>query len=601
MTPDRVDEGVSGGPRDLLAGTVAALREHPRASAAAAALLLAGVLLAFGGVLGHEFVNWDDRHYLPSNPRLAMPPDGESLRWILTDRSAFYWHPVAYLLAAAQNGAFGAAAGPRHAVSLALHGVNVLLVFLLALAVLRGVAAGSADAGGRHRVAAAAVAAALWGLHPLRAEPVAWHSEQKELLCTGFFLAACLAWIGRCTAGDPRSARRRAVAVHVLALLALASKPMAITLPGALLALDVLPLGRLRSAADVLPRLREKGLLLVLCAGILVLNLTGPKEQDRHSSPKQGPDPVVRAVVPLWGFSVGVVHTAWPANLHPVYPYPHRGDIRREAGKYVLGMAVLACATVAVVLAARRRGTLAPAVAWAAYAGLTLPVSGLRRLGSIETADRFTYLPTIPLLLLAGGGIAAAIPRLTARGRGILVASTAGTVLALGTLAAAEVAVWRNSETLWTSLLRDMDSPPLAAYVNMGTMRYEQARVALREGRRGDAEALMEASERLLAAALRVDPSHPTTYLNLGLLDLMRGRPHTAEGHFRRAVELAPAFTAARVYLGTTLARLGRRDEARAACAEALREPGSLPPALLQAARSVLAGERVGGDPGEGE
>lgn len=554
-------------------GEDASSRPRGRWVALAALGLALAVAAAFHGTLDNAFVAFDDDRYITANPRTASITS-YNLRWMLTDTSLFYWHPLTYLVHAAEVQAFGMEPAGHHATGLLLHAANAVLVMLLFLAAAR---AAKATGSPGTLLAGGFLASLLWALHPLRVETVAWASEKKGLISTGLVLLALIAWLryGASVAGP---GRRRAYAMALACgALSLTAKPMAMTLPALLLVLDAWPLGRAAAPGAWRGLLLEKVPFLLVAAAAVIPSALDPR-QDALLPEATTAGLGDRAVAMSLGLAFGVERTLWPAGLCPWYPLGEP-----SASAVLLAAAVLGAATWAA-LAARRSGSPAPLAAWTFFLLATLPVSGFRQAGGVSAADRFTYLPTIPLFLLAGAGMAAV------RARGVPAALLAAPLLALsagyGVLSARQAEVWRDSETLWTSVIRAYPGRVAPAHNNLGAIHHERGL------RTGDPAELARAEEEYRITR-RLAPRHEGSLNNLGVLLVQRGERAEAERLFREALSIRPGFVMAHANLARLCLEDGRRGEARthARAARAGTEP---PPPFLDAVERDLGegGER---------
>jgi tetratricopeptide (TPR) repeat protein len=546
--------------------------------AAAALLVAAAVLVVYRGALENGWVRYDDDVYVTDNPRVQSL-SAENLRWMLRDTSVFYWHPLTWLVHALEVQAFGQEARWHHLTSVLLHAANATLVLLLFLAVAE--AAGAAWPPGA-RVGGAAAAALLWALHPLRVESVAWAAEKKDLLVALFMLAGMLAWLryGRLAAGAPGRRRWYAAALAATAL-GLLAKPMAMTMPFLLLALDAWPLRRLSGPGALRRALLEKVPFLALAAAAVIPSALDPR-QERLLPTGTGVDLGARLVGSIWGFAFGAVRTAWPADLVPFYPLPLAADVTLGNPRYLLAGLLLATAT-ALAWASRRRRPAA-AAAWAFFLLATAPVCGIRQAGSIETADRFTYLPTVGLFLLAGAGVATALalrPAVAAAAAVLALALAA----VLGSLAVRQVRVWHDAETLWTRIATAFPGRVVVAHNNLGALWHHRAVET------GDPAALARAEEEY-RTAIRLREDHAPGHGNLGMVLQARGDLAGAERCYRRALELDPRLGRTHANLAILLARRGDLAEAREEARRARASPQPVPEPLLQAVdRAIAAGK----------
>lgn len=557
---------------------------------ALAVLLVLAVAGVFHGALDNGFVNWDDPLYVSETPALTPPLDASKVRWMLTDRTLFYWHPVAYLVHAAENAIWGSDAMGHHLGSVLLHAINALLVAWLGALILTTVARGSDAPGnggvGRRTPSAVVVAsfagALLFAVHPLRVESVAWASEKKDLLCALFYLGTAGLWLMRGAAEDDGRRRGLYGGALVLYLLALGSKPMAVTGPLLLLLLDRYPLGRWRGLVPPWPLLREKIPFAALAGLALVYSITGEKAQDITAAPVAF-DPVQRLVTPLWSMTAGVVKTFWPHPLVAFYPLAMGQDLTWDAllrggggdgpwhlltstWRFVIGGAVLASGCVAAVLA-ERRGWRGPAAAWWGYLLLTLPVGGIRRLASIETGDRFSYLPTVGLFLLAGGAVLLVMERARTAGDlrvpAAVFALVAGAAGAFGALTVRQVETWRDSETLWETVLACHPRRSYHALTNLGTCYQARSGRLAKEGRTKEADRYLEMAAVQYERAVVASPNSPQAHANLGVVRALQGRATEALRSLEHSVALAPRLGEARAQLAALYLWLGRRRDAQ--------------------------------------
>jgi tetratricopeptide (TPR) repeat protein len=415
------------------------------------------------------------------------------VREAFTGTQLYNWHPLTMLSYLLDAELWGMSPRAFHLVNVALHGASTVVLFLL-LRSLTGAAACSAGV------------AALFALHPLHVESVAWVAARKDVLSTLFFLLALAshaAWHAR-----PNAWRYgRTVLLHALALMA---KPMAVTLPFVLLLLDFWPLGRFAAAGGAraaLGRLGslalEKAPLFALSAASCVVTLAaqaGAMEALSHLSPQE------RAANAALSYLRYLGATLWPARLGVLYRMPPHVDLAAGA----LAAAVVAGVTGLVLRSARTRPWLATGWLW--YLGTLVPVIGLVQVGVQSHADRYTYLPLIGVFVAVVFEIGARV----AGRRGAERAAAAAAVVVLGLLSArtwVQLDVWRDSQTLYRH-------------------------------------------------ALGVAPENPQLHYNLGTLLVEHGRPGDAVPHYREVVRLAPDLALGWSQLALALATRGELDEA---------------------------------------
>ena len=581
--------------------------------------LAAATVVAFAGVVRNQFLLLDDPLYVLENPHVRAGLTFDGVAWFLGHPHGENWHPLTSISHMLDVQLFGLAPAGHHAVSLALHALNAVLLAVV-LARLTGAWWRSI------------IVAALFALHPLRVESVAWVAERKDVLSGLFFLLTIEAYRQWAERPGPR---RTAWLLGVYAL-GLLSKPMLVTLPFVLVLLDAWPLGRLagltlatvpRPGAPAPPRagltpprplaalLREKWALLALAAISAAVTFIVQRETGAVATAALVPtsERICNALIAPWRY-IGM--TLWPVRLAPFHPHAASPDIAGAA----VALVALALATWGVLRAAPRRPYLA--VGWLWTLGMLVPVIGLIQVGRQAYADRYTYLPTIGLLIALVWGVADLVGR-SRRARGLAAAATAALLLALSIATARQVARWRDTRTLFThalavtpdnvvarenlgdALLEAGDAraaiPHLEQAVrldpefpgarnNLGSAlglvgRYDEAaaqfQAALRTHETVDAhfnlghiyatQGRMDEAIRECEAALRIEPSHYESNAQLGLALAARGRLDEAADHLRRAVEARPAAIETRRLLAGTLERAGRHDEALAEYREILR------------------------------
>ena len=373
-----------------------AARPDPLAPRLAIALAVAlAAALVFLPVLRGQFLSWDDDTLLTRN--LAFRGLGPAqLGWMVTTTRMGHYMPLTWLTFGATYVAAGMNPWAYHLGSLLLHALDAALVTwlawrLIALALVRD----GARAGAAPLAIGAAVAGLTFGVHPLRAESVAWITDRSDLLCAAFVLLAVLAYVRAIEGADALRWRPWGILALLAMAAALLSKEIAVTLPAVMLVLDAYPLRRPIGWAR---RLREKLPFLVLTvAGALVAALA--RSAGARFSPFEQYGLGARLAMAAYSLWYFVATTVWPSGLAPFHELPPRVD--------PLALRFLAPALAVVVVTAGlvrlRRRWPAGLAAWVAYAALLLPVSGLVHSGSQLVAERYAYLPAVALALLLAG------------------------------------------------------------------------------------------------------------------------------------------------------------------------------------------------------
>ena len=495
-----------------------------------AALVAAGAFV-YAPVRHHEFVNFDDPQYVRDNAAVAGGLSGHALSWALTTGHAGNWHPLTWLSHMLDVELFGLDPGRHHLTSAALHVVNTLLLFGLLLRMT----------GALFR---SAFVAALFELHPLHVESVAWIAERKDVLSGLFFfltLWAYLAYVRR-----PRA--RGYALVLVLFALGLMAKPMLVTRPFVLLLLDVWPLGR---AAEPSARRRlivEKLPLVGLAIASSVITVL----VQQHAGAVKGLGVLAldrRLTTAVLAYVTYAAKAVWPSGLAAIYPYP-----APPPAWHVLGAsAVLAALSVLALRMAPRHPYLP--VGWFWYLGTLVPVLGLVQVGSQPWADRYTYIPAVGLFIVVAWGTANLLARWPHGHR--LLAPAAAVVLAGCAMAARkQVEYWRSSVALWEHAL-EVTAENHRAESNL-------AHALARERRLDEAAAHY-------VAALRIKPDFAEAHHNLGLVLADQGKVGEAMGHYAEALRLLPEYPEAHNNLGVALMGEGRDTEAIRHFSEAVR------------------------------
>ncbi len=520
-----------------------------RARVAWLALALVAVTIAvFAPVWTFDFVSYDDPWYVSENPNIVGGLSWQSLRWALTTGYLFYWHPATWLSHLVDVELFGLRAGGHHATSLLLHILSTVVLF----GFLRR------TTGTLWR---SAFVAALFAVHPLHVESVAWIAERKDVLSTFCLMLTLWAYAWYV---EKRSAGRY-VAVLGCYTAGLMAKPMLVMLPAVLLLLDIWPFRRViwprgrreaqaggapvRQGAVALRLLVEKLPLVVLAIAVSVATVL---VQSRVGAVGTLSDLSLdyRLTNALLGYVRYAWQMLWPAGLAIFYPYPPAlPPWWQTAG----AAALLSAVTVAVV----RMGASRPVylVGWLWYLVTLLPVIGLLQAGDQLMADRFTYVPLVGLFLIvawAGAELAA----LHKHWRAAVAAAALLAVCGSAAVAHAQVQHWRNSETVWRRALA-VTTQNHRAHAGL-------ADVLARQGRTD--EAIAEYRE-----ALRILPAQAEWRNSLGVLYVKKGMVMEAMGQFAIATRLQPGLADAHNNLGAMLARAGRTKEAIAAYEQAIR------------------------------
>jgi tetratricopeptide (TPR) repeat protein len=499
---------------------VGADRRDQRWRVAGLCLALAAITFAvFGQTASFPFVNYDDKSYVYDNPVVQRGLTLKGAVWAFTYGHIGHWHPLTWLTHMADCQAYGLWAGGHHLTNVVLHTVAVVLLFL-ALREMTG------------SLWRSAFVAAVFAIHPLRAESVAWISERKDVLSGVFFMLTL--WAYARYARQPSRGRYAAVAVwYGLGLLC---KNTLVTLPFVLLLLDWWPLHRMK-LAPFWGLVKEKIPLFLLSAGSCVATFLVPETVfDYQRVPFL--ERLGNAVV---SYGIYLRQMVYPAGLAVPYLYPPGG---LPFWKVALAFVLLAAISVSVLACRKRRPYLL--VGWLWYLGMLVPAIGIIQISYYAHGDRYTYLPGIGLVL-AGTWAVGDWSLGWKHRRAVLGGLMAAVIGILMVCAWKQTTYWKDSEALWTHTL-DCTTGNYLAHINLGT-------ALVQEGR-------MDEAITQFQKALAINPNDEKAHNNLGNILLQMGRVDEAILHFQKALQISPDLAAAHLNLGNALMIKGRVDEA---------------------------------------
>jgi tetratricopeptide (TPR) repeat protein len=488
-------------------------------------LLAVAVLAIYAQTAAHGYVAYDDDQYVYQNPWVKAGLTASNIAWAFTTFFYANWHPLTWISYMLDFSLFGGNPGLQHLVNVAFHLASALLLFFaldcMTLQPWR-----------------CALVAAIFAVHPLHVESVAWISERKDVLSTFFEMLALLLYIRYTRRPGVRSYLPAAVAFG----LSLLAKPMAVTFPFVLLLLDYWPLRRIAwpfKAAPVRRLLVEKTPLLAMAAVVSVLTFMAQRGYGAVASLTRVPLPerIANAAVACVDY---MKKAFWPVDLAVLYP-------ARPPAPFAVAFAVLIL--VALTILAWHWVKQRPyfAVGWLWYLGMLVPVIGLVQVGVQAMADRYTYVPMVGLSIALIWTVADFVENHAA----LRAATVAVAILALAVLAAAahqQAAYWKNSRTLFEHTLA-VTRDNYIIDNNLGV-------VAADEGNSGEAVALYR-------AALAIAPDYAAALANLGHEQLKSGQLAEAYANITKALDLSPNLASAQADLGLLLAARGEFEEAR--------------------------------------
>jgi Flp pilus assembly protein TadD len=515
-------------------------------------VLTIAILAVFWQVQDHGFVNFDDGRYICENSDVRKGLTWDGVLWAFTTTHANFWHPLTWLSHMLDCELYGLNPAGHHLTNLILHIANTLLLFLVF-----------------HRMTDAvwksAFVAALFALHPLHVESVAWASERKDVLSTLFWMLTMGAYVLYVEGPD----FKRYLLVLLCFVLGLMAKPMLVTLPFVLLLLDCWPLGRwpFKPLADAGAQpvkdckhanhpgkrafhlLAEKVPLLVFAAAASIAAFLAQQHGGAIKSFESFPMEarVANALLSYVGY---LAKTVWPKNLAVFYP--HLGSTVMVWQAVLAGLLLLALSVLTIRLA---KGRLYLPVGWLWYLGTLVPVIGLVQVGDHAMADRYTYVPLIGLFIVMAWGLPDLLERWSHR-RVILATLTAGLIVILMICSYVQVRHWKDSITLFKHTLCAAPNNP-QAHTNLGVALASQGKID---------KAIWHYSQ-----ALGIEPKCLEARINLGGALAGQGKFDEAIAQYEEALRIKPDFADGHYNLGNVLARHGRLVEAIAHYSEALR------------------------------
>ena len=547
-------------------------RSGQRANSGVTSLLVCLGLVAvtwavFGQTLAHDFVNFDDHIYVYENPLVVKGLSTEGIVGAFTHTHALNWHPLTTLSHMLDCQLYGLNAGGHHLTNVILHTISVLLLFLVL----------SQMTGGLWR---SAFVAALFAIHPLHVESVAWVAERKDVLSGVFFMLTLAAYSHYARAPS----RSRYLLVALLFACGLMSKPMLVTLPFVLLLLDYWPLDKFKDEnSEVGSRLRrlvmEKIPFLALstcsCLVTLFTQRQGPHAMDQLPFLWRLNNAFVSYLTYIW-------QMLWPVRLAVFYPHPNN---RLPLVEVTVAIAFLIGVSLLVIRLRQSKPYLVTGWFW--YLGMLVPVIGLIQVGEQAHADRYTYLPQIGLYIVIVWSIGDLLLESTSRVRRAIVGVAAAIIIvSLSARAFSQTSYWKNSETLWNHTL-SVTSDNDVAHNNLGFL-------FLRSGELDKAISEFQTALDIRSRSTQTHYSLGAALIqnNMGNAFARKQLWNEAIGHLQEAARLRPDYADAYFNLGSVLFQQGRIDDAITQWRKAL----AIRPTDAEAHRNVASALRKQGN-----
>jgi tetratricopeptide (TPR) repeat protein len=498
--------------------------------------LIVIVVVVYMQAGNHEFLNFDDNVYVTSNPHVASGITGENIIWAFTSFDESNWHPITWLSHMTDVQFYGMNPRGHHLTNVAIHAISTVILFLLLFRLT----------GSRWQ---SSFVAALFALHPLHVESVAWVAERKDVLCAFFWFFTLFLY--------SEYAAKRKPALYILALfsfvLGLMSKPMLVTLPVVMLMMDYWPLGRFRSKD------REEGLCQLSGSGPPLMALVIEKIPffacsllssvatiiAQHSGGAMKSLDAIPFLLRIENALIAYVKyigkTFWPHDLAVLYPLP----LSFPLWQVICSLLVLLLVSAATVWARHRHPYLV--VGWFWFLVSLLPVIGLIQVGGQSMADRYSYIPLIGLFIMAAWGV----PDLT-RGlkhrEGILSLLAGTVIITTAALTWQQLGYWRDNFSLYRHTLQ-VTAGNYVIHNNLGNAF----------ANKWDLDAAIQE----FYEALRINPNYSDAHYNLGMAFAIKGNLDAAIQELREALRINPGNAKALFNLGVALDQKRWQDEAK--------------------------------------
>jgi tetratricopeptide (TPR) repeat protein len=515
----------------------------------------------FAPALNNDFVNWDDDKVLLQNHGFRGL-GGEQIEWMFTAYVMGHYHPLTWMSFAVDyviwgiDDAFG-----FHLTNIILHALNAVLFYFLAARLLALSMCKKQERWGTLLWVGAALAALVFGVHPLRVESVAWVTERRDVLSVSFLIPCVLCYL-RYASGRAYRWSWYAAAIALL-LLSLLSKAWGITLPAVLIVLDIYPLRRIRATWKELFSPAAMRLLLdkmpfVALAAWAAYKAAAAQSTAIETMKSLAEHGVAQRVAQVfYGLAFYVWKTILPVGLAPLYEIP--AEMNPFEPRFVVA-AVVVIAGATALLAFRRRWPAGPALL-AAYVIILSPVLGFVQSGPQMVADRYSYVSCMTLALIVGAGVLRCASFLSARrlrraALGLIAGVAVTAIVTLGVLTWRQTFVWRTSRTLWEYTLTVCPNSSYAHY-NLGVdlANHEDFDQAIKK----------------FKDTLRLAPRHAGALGSLGRALHKQGKTAEAIEHYTEALTIRTDMPQIHRWLGSALEEVGRTDEAARHFREALR------------------------------
>ena len=485
--------------------------------AASILLLIISTAFCYFNISDHQFLHWDDRHYVLNEPRLHSI-NYDNLKWMFTDFSQIIWHPVTTLSFALNFEFFGKNPISFKVINIFIHTINAILVYLIALQIYRKIEGNVKGAenyiANKYKVYLAAFISSLFfAIHPQHVESVIWIIERKDVLCALFYFLGILSYLQQVESSDERIWINITAILYVLAIM---SKPMAITFPLTLILLDIFIL-RLVDRNDnlkvqVINLLRNKLALIIASLGFAIVTIFSQKSAIQELD-------TFGITYRLINSSISIVHYLYtlfiPYNLSPYYPDSLLSTDITLTSILPIIILIIICFILGIFY---RRNKRYPLIALIFFIATMLPVVGIVKIGHAAFADRYTYIPSVSLHILVGYILSATVSKARLHSTKIAVGSIvllycSGLIF----LTHNYITYWKNDHSLWSRVINLYPSRALIAYLSLGDVYYRKSQY--------------KDSLHYYKTALAIDPSNSDTLEHIGKT-YKRLKNHTLEEYY---------------------------------------------------------------------
>jgi tetratricopeptide (TPR) repeat protein len=523
-----------------------------------AALVSLLTFIIYLSSLGNDFVNWDDNSYVLENSHIRSL-NMAFFRWAFLNFYADNWHPLTWMSHAFDYAIWGLNPVGHHLTNIILHAINSFIVVLLILRLIETLARYQKNGqlsffDSRTALLTAGITGLLFGLHPLHVESVAWIAERKDLLCALFFLLSIMAYTKYVTERSVTMPGRRFRNRHYLLtlsfiILALLSKPMAVSLPAVLLILDWYPFKRIRSLKTFWTAFVEKLPVIVLCLISSVLTVLAQKAGGTVV-PIEAIPLSTRVLVAAKSLIIYLGKMILPLNLIPYYPYP--STVSLSSLEYLSAIVIVIGITVFLLLIVKKQKIWLSA--WGYYLITMMPVIGIFQVGNQSIADRYTYLPSLGPFFIAGLSSAWMFKKMEHVGtwwsiaKRIFTAATLLLLISFSCLTFIQIRVWKNDLNLWNYVIKKEPESIFFAYNNRALAFYK----------RGQFDKAIADYDK----AIELNPADEGLYNNRGMAHAYGKRYDRAIADFETAIELNPRDVSAYYNMACLYSIMNKTDEA---------------------------------------